>query len=123
MSVGVVKEFEISKTNRIYYDEFLARFGKQSRATYKVDAGAFLSELGTNDFAKVTPARIQRYIDSRRPGQQKNAAAHLRSMMMYVVKRDINGAAEKVKKETLIWLLDSRSGGDLHKAEQLTIGL
>ena len=117
----VTKEFEISKTNRIYFETFLSRFNTLSRATYKVNVGAFLSELGTNDFAKITPARINRYVESRNPGQQKNASAHLRSMMMYIVKNNINGAAEKVKKETLVWLLNSRSGGNIHEFEQTTL--
>ena len=33
-------------------------------------------------------------------------------MMMFIVQNDIGGAANKVKKETLIWLLEKRTGGE-----------
>lgn len=87
------KEFAISNVNRGYYDQFLGKFDPKSRATYKVSIGDFLSEIGTNDFAKVTPARMLRFVETKSPMQQKNSLAHLRSMMMYSVKNNINGAA------------------------------
>ena len=104
------REFNISKVNQVYFDQFLDKFDIKSRATYKVSIGEFLSEIGTNDFAKVTPARMLRFAGSKSALQQKNAISHLRSMMMYSVKNNINGAADKVKKETLIWLLNNRAG-------------
>lgn len=109
------KEFAISNVNRSYYDRFLGKFDPKSRATYKVSIGSFLSEIGTNDFAKITPARMLKYVETKSPVQQKNSLAHLRSMMMYSVKNNINGAAGKVRKEMLIWLLDSRAGQDHRK--------
>ena len=109
------KEFNISKVNQAYFDRFLDKFDKKSRATYKVSIGGFLSEIGTNDFAKITPARMLKFVETKSPVQQKNAIAHLRSMMMYSVKNNINGAAEKVRKETLIWLLNNRAGQEHRK--------
>lgn len=111
------KEFAISNVNRGYYDHFLGKFDPASRATYKVSIGAFLGEIGTNDFARVTPARMLRYVETKSPAQQKNSLAHLRSMMMYSVKNNINGAAEKVRKETLIWLLNNRAGQEHRKGK------
>lgn len=111
------KEFSVAKVNQAYYTRFLGKFEPKSRATYKVSIGSFLSEIGTNDFAKITPARMLRYVETKSPVQQKNSLAHLRSMMMYSVKNNINGAAEKVRKEMLIWLLDSRAGQDHRKGE------
>lgn len=109
------KEFGIAKVNQDYYTKFLGKFNPESRATYKVSIGGFLSEIGTNDFAKVTPARMLRFAETKSPAQQKNSIAHLRSMMMYSVKNNINGAAEKVRKETLIWLLNNRAGQEHRK--------
>lgn len=109
------KEFNVSWVNQVYLEKFLDKFDSKSRSTYKVSVGEFLSELGTNDFAKITPARMMRFADTKSPAQRKNAIAHLRSMMMYSVKNDINGAAEKVKKETLIWLLSNRAGQEHRK--------
>lgn len=117
---GQVKEFEISKNNRIYYDTFLNKFEPKSRVNYKVSVGGFLSELGTNDFAKVVPARINKYVAKQRPGAQKTAMSHLRSMMMYVVKNDVNGAVGKVNKEMLIWLIGSRAA-KMCRQEQMTM--
>lgn len=111
------KEFVISNVNRGYYDQFLGKFDPKSRATYKVSIGDFLSEIGTNDFAKVTPARMLRFVETKSPMQQKNSLAHLRSMMMYSVKNNINGAAEKVRKETLIWLINNRAGQEHRKGD------
>lgn len=104
------KEFNVSKVNQAYFEKFLDKFDPKSRATYKVSVGCFLSEIGTNDFARVSPARMLRFVEAKSSAQQKNSIAHLRSMVMYVVKNNINGAAEKVKKETLIWLLSNRAG-------------
>lgn len=117
---GQVKEFEISKGNRIYYDMFLDKFEPKSRVNYKVSVGGFLSELGTYDFARVSPARINKFTEKQRPGAQKNATSHLRSMMMYIVKNDINGAVEKVSKEMLIWLIGSRAA-KMCRQEQMTM--
>lgn len=117
---GQVKEFEISKGNRIYYDTFLSKFETKSRVNYKVSVGGFLSELGTYDFARVSPARIGKFVDKQRPGAQKNVLAHLRSMMMFIVKNDIAGAADKVGREMLIWLIDNRAA-KMCQQKQLTL--
>ena len=110
-----VKPFQISKSNQVYYDKFLDKFDPRSRAAYKVTVGEFLSEIGTNDFAKVTPARMLKFVENKSPVQQKNSIAHLRSLMMYSVINNVNGARDKVSKETLIWLINKRAGGEHRK--------
>ena len=88
------------------YDAFMEHLSPASRATYKVDLGAFLQEIGTNDFARVTPARMWKYATENRPvRQRRQAVIHLRAMLSYAVQRNINGAQEKVDREMLVWLL------------------
>lgn len=100
------KAFKISPGNQKYYDAFMEHLSPASRATYKVDLGAFLQEIGTNDFARVTPARMWKYATENRPSRQRRQAViHLRAMLSYAVQRNINGAQEKVDREMLVWLL------------------
>ena len=109
---GMAKQFIISEVNRPYYEMFLKRFPEASRRTYKVNVGQFLEALGPSDFAKIPPSKIKMYVRGKIPGQRRCAESHLRSMMMFIVQNDISGAANKVKKETLIWLLEKRTGGE-----------
>ena len=90
------KAFKISPGNQKYYDAFMEHLSPASRATYKVDLGAFLQEIGTNDFARVTPARMWKYATENRPSRQRRQAViHLRAMLSYAVQRNINGAKKK----------------------------
>lgn len=101
-----LKEFQLSHQNRIYFETFKAHMAPRSWTTYKVDVGAFLEEIGTYDFAKVTPARMRRYAEERRSSRQcRQAVIHLRSLMSFIVQNDVGGAREKVSKEMVIWLL------------------
>lgn len=101
-----LKEYKLSYQNALYYEAFKAHIAPGSWPTYKVDVGAFLEEIGTYDFVMVTPARIQRYADERRPVRQREQAViHLRSMMSFLVQNDVFEAREKVRKEMVIWLL------------------
>lgn len=101
-----LKEYKLSYQNTLYYEAFKAHIAPGSWPTYKVDIGAFLEEIGTYDFVKVTPARIQRYAAERRPvHQREQSVIHLRSMMSFLVQNDVCRAREKVSKDMVIWLL------------------
>ena len=101
-----LKEYKLSYQNTLYYEAFKAHIAPGSWPTYKVDVGAFLEEIGTYDFVKVTPARMWRYAMERRPVRQRQQAViHLRSLMSFVVQHDVNGARDKVGKDMVIWLL------------------
>lgn len=108
-AAGERKQFIISGGNLDYYNAFLDRFDEKSRRTYKVSVGQFLEDLGPYDFAKVSPEKIRSFADGRSAGQRRNTMSHLRSMLSFIAQNNINGAAEKVKRETLIWLLDGRA--------------
>lgn len=101
-----LKEYKLSYQNTLYYEAFKAHIAPGSWPTYKVDIGAFLEEIGTYDFVKVTPARMRRYAEERRSSRQcRQAVIHLRSLMSFIVQNDVGGAREKVSKEMVIWLL------------------
>jgi hypothetical protein len=47
-----------------------------------------------------------KYVSKKNSEAMKNnVAAHIRSMMMYVVSNNINNAKETVSKDMLIWLI------------------
>jgi hypothetical protein len=101
-----IKTFKLSKPNQMYLDRFISSLSEQSRASYKSSCGNFLQEIGTNDFARVSPDRIMKFVNKKNSQAQKNnTAAHIRSMMMYVVSNNINNAKETVSKDMLIWLI------------------
>lgn len=103
-----VKTFKLSKSNQHYLDEFLGSLNEQSRATYKATCGNFLQAIGTNDFVKVSPKRIVEYASHKNTeAMRNNVTAHLRSMMIYCVRNNLNNAVydDKVSKEMLIWLI------------------
>lgn len=101
-----IKTFKLSKTNQMYLDKFISSLSEQSKASYKSSCGNFLQEIGTNDFARVSPDRVMKFVNKKNSQAQKNnVAAHIRSMMMYVVSNNINNAKEIVSKDMLIWLI------------------
>jgi hypothetical protein len=103
-----IKTFKLSKSNQQYLDRFLGSLNEQSRATYKATCGNFLQALGTNDFTRVSPKRIQEFASHKKTeAMQRNVESHLRSMMIYCVKNDLNNVVsdDKVSKEMLIWLI------------------
>jgi len=101
-----IKTFKLSKWNQQYLDRFLLSLQEKSRATYKASCGNFLQELGTNDFTRVSPERVIKFSNTKNTeAMRNNVAAHLRSMMIYLVTNNINEAKEKVSREMLIWLI------------------
>jgi hypothetical protein len=103
-----IKTFKLSKSNQQYLDKFLGSLSEQSRATYKATCGNFLQALGTNDFTRVSPKRIVEFASHKKTeAMRNNVESHLRSMMIYCVKNNLNGAVseDKVSKEMLIWLI------------------
>lgn len=95
-----VKQFVLSFENQIYYDSFESNMKSASFPTYKATCGNFLEQLGNKDFAIIDITDITEYTAGK-----KNAEAHLRSLMIYIVKNKIGGAVEKVSKDMLIWLI------------------
>lgn len=101
-----VKTFKLSKSNQLYLDKFLSSLNEQSKATYKASCGNFLQEIGTNDFARVSPERVMKYVSTKKTeSMRNNVAAHIRSMMTYCVSNNINGAKETASRDMLIWLI------------------
>jgi hypothetical protein len=100
-----VKQFNLSSTNQVYYNSFESKFeGKPgSWAQYKVTVGDYLEKC--DDFALVTVADIENYVNSHDEKIKHNKEAHLRSLMQWIVKNDVNGAMAKVSKEMLIYLI------------------
>lgn len=101
-----VKVFDLSTHNKQYYESFLPTIAEASRATYKASCGNFLELLGNQDFITVTKEQILEYAETKKTeAMKKNVEAHLRSMMIYCVNNDINGAVDKVDKQMLLWLI------------------
>jgi hypothetical protein len=103
-----IKEYNFSENNQQYYDTFKNSFDKiTSWQQYKVDNGSFLEALNEKDFATITIADIENYVNSKNAGEQtkNNCKAHIRSMMIYAVKNNINGAFDKVSKDILVYLI------------------
>jgi hypothetical protein len=101
-----IKTFKLSRPNQMYLDKFISSLADQSKATYKSSCGNFLQELGTNDFTRVSPDRVMRYVNKKNTeAMRNNVAAHIRSMMMYCVTNNINGAKETVSRDMFVWLI------------------
>jgi len=95
-----IKKFSLTEDNQMYYDEFMCSLSEGSMATYKASCGNFLQSIGEQDYITVTKSQIIEYANGR-----NNMLAHLRSMMVYCINSDINGAVDKVDKQMLIWLI------------------
>jgi hypothetical protein len=101
-----IKTFKLSEDNQTYLDEFLSSLPERSTATYKSSCGNFMEELGEQDFVTVSKQQIVEFAGRKNTESMvNNVTAHLRSMMIYCVSNDINGAMNKVSKEMLIWLI------------------
>ena len=101
-----VKQFNLSKDNQQYYDEFLSSITERSMATYKSSIGNFMEELKDQDFVTISKEQIQEFASTKKTDSMvKNVTAHIRSMMIYLVVNNINNAEEKVSKDMLIWLI------------------
>lgn len=101
-----VKQFNLSEDNKQYLDSFLPTIAEKSAATYKSSCGNFLELLGSQDFITVTKEQILAFAATKNTeAMKKNVEAHLRSMMIFCVNNDINGAIEKVDKQMLLWLI------------------
>jgi hypothetical protein len=101
-----IKTFNINLNNQIYYDEFLYSLPERSAANYKSSCGNFMEELGEQDFVKVDKQQILEFAGRKNTESMvNNVTAHLRSMMIYCVSNNINGAVDKVSKEMLVWLI------------------
>jgi hypothetical protein len=103
------KQFNIIGVNRIYYDLFEKSFSGRhaSFQQYKVHIGDFLEKLGSKDFTTITSQEIESYVSAWNSGEKTkaNCKAHIRSMLIYAVKENIENAIDKVSKEMLVWLI------------------
>jgi hypothetical protein len=103
-----IKEYQLAPINQIYYDNYKDSFDKvTSFQQYKVTIGDFLEKLDNKDFATITAADIETYVDSKHGSEQtkRNAKCHIRAMMIYLVKNDIANAFTKASKEVLVYLI------------------
>ena len=127
--MGRIKEFNITNENNKQYmalfeQSFVDRGAETSWRQYKPNVGEMLQELDTRDFLTVTYEEIEEFANTKevrdysykkedltekewKRGEKakKNCRAHIRSLMIFLVKNDINGAIEKVSKETLVGLI------------------
>lgn len=103
------KQFNLVGVNKTYYDLFEQSFsGKPaSWAQYKVHSGDFLEKLGSKDFATIIVQNIENYVEAVDASEKTklNCKAHLRSLMIFIIKENIEGAVDKVSKEMLVWLI------------------
>jgi hypothetical protein len=100
-----IKSFKLNDNNRAYYEAFEKSISDKSWATYKSSIGNFLESLGDVDFAKTMNTNK---IDSYTQGKT-NAESHIRSLLIFIVANDINGAKAKVYKDMLIWCISNRA--------------
>lgn len=100
-----IKSFKLNDNNRAYYEAFEKSISDKSWATYKSSIGNFLESLGDVDFAKTMNTNK---IDSYTKGKP-NTESHIRSLLIYIVANDINGAKAKVYKDMLIWCINNRA--------------
>lgn len=99
------KEFTLTATNQIYYEAFKAKFDKPNCwANYKVNVGKFMESFG-DDIAKCTVKDIENYVNNSGVSRPDNVKAHIRSLLQYIIKNDTMGAANKVSREVLIYLI------------------
>jgi hypothetical protein len=102
-----IKSFDLNNDNSIYFEKFLDSLPERNVATYKSSCGNFMEELKDQDFATVTQKQIEAFASTKNTDSMvRNVTAHIRSMMIYIVRNDINGAKEKVSKDMLIWLIE-----------------
>lgn len=100
-----IKSFKLNANNQAYYDAFEKSISEKSWATYKSTIGNFLESLGEVDFAKTMNTNK---IDSFTKGRT-NAESHIRSLFIYIVANDVNGAKAKVYKDMLLWCISDRA--------------
>lgn len=103
-----IKEYHLCEINQRYYDSYKDSFDKvTSFQQYKVTIGDFLEKLDSKDFATITATDIETYVDGKHGSEQtkRNAKCHIRAMMIYLVKNDIENAFAKVSKEVLVYLI------------------
>jgi hypothetical protein len=101
-----VKQFNLSKDNEQYLTAFLPTIAERSAASYKSSCGNFMESIGSQDFITVTKEQIMKYTSTKETESMvNNTTAHLRSLMIFSINNDVNGAVEKVSKQMLIWLI------------------
>ena len=100
-----IKAFNLNANNQQYYEAFEKSITSGSWATYKSTIGNFLESLGDIDFAKTMNTNK---IDAFTQGKT-NAESHIRSLLIFIVANDINGAKAKVYKDMLIWCISNRA--------------
>jgi tRNA A22 N-methylase len=103
------KQFNIIGINQKYYNLFAESFSGRhaSFQQYKVHIGDFLEKLGNKDFATITSQDIENYVNAWDSGEKTkaNCKAHIRSMLIYAIKENIENAVDKVSKKMLVWLI------------------
>lgn len=102
------KQFNLIGVNRQYYEAFEQSFDKiTSWQQYKVHCGDYLESLKEKDFATRTVEELETYVNNNQAGEKtkQNCKAHIRSMMIYIVRNNIEDAFNKVNKKMLVWLI------------------
>jgi hypothetical protein len=100
-----ITSFKLCENNQKYYEAFEKIIAPASWPTYKATIGNFLESLGDIDFAKtMNTNKIDNFTQGR-----ASAESHIKSLMIYIVSNDINGAKAKVYKDMLLWCVSNRA--------------
>jgi len=101
-----IKQYNLLTVNQTYYEAFKSKFGDKitSWVQYKVDIGAFMERIN-RDIATVSISDIEQYVSEAVGKTRNNKTAHIRSLLQYIIKNNIEQAKEKVDKDLLIYLI------------------
>jgi hypothetical protein len=100
-----VKDFNVHNNNQVYFTGFLASLKSVTASQYRVTVGPFLAGLGQKGLASVTVADIDTFCNSgKTPAKVKASRVHVRCILSWAIRGNVNGIAEKIQREVLIWL-------------------
>lgn len=75
---------------------------KESRTVYKGTLGRFLEALGSKDLATVTPDEVLKFTS------KQAEISHIKSILMYIARNNLNDGLNKMSKQTLVWFIQSK---------------
>ena len=102
------KNFNVHPNNQVYFKGFASTFKNPvSWMQYRVTVGAFLASLGQKGLASVAVEEIESFCNGDGYTESKIATSriHIRCLLGWAVKNNVNNFAEKVTRSVLIWLV------------------
>ena len=95
------KQFQLNADNKKYFAEFQKYIDDSSWGTYKATLGNFLESLEDKDFASASVDEIVNFA-----GDSKNKLSHFKSLIDFLVSKNLNNFNAKVDKSILIWRIE-----------------